>query len=76
MYKYENVSDREQALINFGLVKAGGTIDTVLPVENPNFKYIGEVQNENPSEPQPVDVQPPATSDEPQQDITTTEGAI
>lgn len=40
-FKYENTSESEQALIGFGSVKPGKTIETDEPVHNANFKLVG-----------------------------------
>ncbi len=42
-YKYKNVSESDQALIGHGYVKPGESIETDTVIENPNFKYEGEV---------------------------------
>lgn len=47
MYTYKNISNNEQNLIGFGLVKAGGTITVSRAIENPNFQFINEVEDEN-----------------------------
>lgn len=47
MYRYQNVSDSTQTItasgdINPRVVNAGETCESSVPIENPNFKYIGE----------------------------------
>lgn len=44
MYKYQNTTEVEQNVMGIGLVEPNGTIETSRVIENPNFKYIGEVQ--------------------------------
>lgn len=49
MYKYQNVSEETQSITRNGnitprIVKAGATVLTDVPIENPNFKYLGEEQ--------------------------------
>lgn len=48
MYKYQNVSETEQTITASGnisprIVKSGETVISDVPLENPNFKYVGEV---------------------------------
>lgn len=50
MFKYQNVSKVEQVVtitgnINPRIVKAGETVTSDVPIENPNFKYIGEADS-------------------------------
>lgn len=40
MYKYKNITDQEQALTGFGLIKPDQEFTTTRPVENPNFELI------------------------------------
>lgn len=47
MYKYQNVSETDQTItangnINPRVVKAGETVTSDVPIENPNFQFIGE----------------------------------
>lgn len=47
MHKYQNVSETDQTIttngnINPRVVKSGETVLSDVPIENPNFKYIGE----------------------------------
>lgn len=49
MYKYQNVSKESQVItangnINPRIVKAGDTVLSNVAIENPNFKYLGEEQ--------------------------------
>lgn len=39
-YKYKNISDQEQNIIGFGVVKPGETIESDTPIENPNLKLV------------------------------------
>lgn len=46
MHKYQNVSKEDQTItangnINPRIVKAGETVLSDVPIENPNFKYVG-----------------------------------
>lgn len=45
MYKYQNVSDTAQSLVGVGMVAAGQEIAVEKPIENPNFKYVGQSDN-------------------------------
>lgn len=52
MYKYKNVSQGEQILTTSGEVRprrvaAGGEVISSQVIENPNFEYVGEVQNDS-----------------------------
>ena len=40
MYKYKNVSDSEQSLTGFGLIKPGQEFTTSRVVDNPNFDLL------------------------------------
>jgi hypothetical protein len=47
MYKYQNVSETTQTLTNDGVitprvVEPGETVESSIPIENPNFKYMGD----------------------------------
>lgn len=42
MYTYKNISDVPQDIIGIGAVEAGGEITLGRPLENPNFKYLGQ----------------------------------
>lgn len=47
MFKYQNVSKVDQTITGDGnikprIVKAGETVVSDKPLENPNFKYVGE----------------------------------
>lgn len=46
MYIYTNISDTEQDLIGFGVVKAGESITVNKAIENPNFQFISEAEDE------------------------------
>lgn len=53
MYKYQNVSETEQSITADGnikprVVKAGETVISDVPIENPNFKYLGDSEGESP----------------------------
>jgi hypothetical protein len=37
-FKYKNISGHDQALIGFGLVKAGATVVVNYQINNPNFE--------------------------------------
>lgn len=43
-HKYKNESGKDQTLIGVGIVKADGEVVVERPIENPNFKYVGEVE--------------------------------
>jgi hypothetical protein len=45
-YKYQNISDLEQVLIGHGRVPAGGEITSATAIENANFKFLGEVNDD------------------------------
>ena len=50
MFKYQNVSKQEQTItangnINPRVVKPDATVLSDVPIENPNFKYVGEDSN-------------------------------
>lgn len=50
MYKYQNVSKADQTItitgnINPRIVKAGQETVSDVVIENPNFKYVGEVSD-------------------------------
>jgi hypothetical protein len=52
MYKYQNVSEIEQTIVADGninprIVKAGETVLSDVPIENPNFQFVGEEQDPN-----------------------------
>ena len=53
-FKYQNTTEFDLELMGHGLVKAGDTITTLTPVENPNFKYVGEAQDEQTTNNQPI----------------------
>ena len=38
--KYRNKSNQKQELIGFGVVKAGGIIETKRKINNPNFELV------------------------------------
>lgn len=44
MYKYQNVSNQEQSLIGHGVFAPGAFVMTKVALNNPNFKYVGEVK--------------------------------
>jgi hypothetical protein len=51
MHKYKNVSSSEQTLTGAGdvrprVVQAGGEVLSSFPIENPNFTYIGEAEQQ------------------------------
>lgn len=37
-YRYQNISGQPQELIGYGIISAGGIIETEEPVDNPNFE--------------------------------------
>jgi hypothetical protein len=50
MYKYQNISKNTLTITTSGNVKprvvqAGETVETDFPLENPNFKYVGNTDN-------------------------------
>jgi hypothetical protein len=50
MYKYQNVSTQTQTLTGDGhidprVVEAGETVLSDVPIENANFKYLGEAES-------------------------------
>ena len=59
MYKYQNVSKNVQTLTSDGdisprVVEPGSEVLSSVPLENPNFKYVGEekAQEEQPDQAQ------------------------
>ena len=42
--KYRNKSNQKQELIGFGVVEAGGTIETKKRINNPNFELVEETK--------------------------------
>jgi hypothetical protein len=65
MYKYQNVSERTQVLTADGaisprVVNAGDSVLSDVPIENANFKYLGEEEsnavNATVDQPQPTAV--------------------
>ena len=64
MYKYQNVSETDQTItangnINPRVVKSGETVTSDVPIENPNFKFVGDDHAVN------------ATVDQPQENAVT-----
>lgn len=51
MYRYQNTSEVELTLVGFGVVAPGAEIVTSRVVENPNFKFMGEVQEQSGGQP-------------------------
>lgn len=54
MYKYQNVSKEVQTVVRDGnisprVVKPGESVVSSVAIENPNFKYLGEVQEDSAS---------------------------
>ncbi len=41
-FKYKNITDQDHSVIGFGIVKAGATIDSEWPIQNPNFEPINK----------------------------------
>lgn len=55
MYEYQNVSDTTQTLTHDGeisprVVKPGEKVQSAVAIENPNFKFVGNSQDENKEE--------------------------
>lgn len=46
MYKYKNVSNQDQIVPGVGEVKAGGEIEAHAPIENPNFEFVSQTNNQ------------------------------
>lgn len=39
-FKYKNITDQDHSIMGFGVVKAGATIDSDWPIQNPNFELM------------------------------------
>jgi len=48
--KYRNTSNQTQALIGFGVVEPGKTIETSREINNPNFELVKEESREEPKQ--------------------------
>ena len=47
MNKYKNISDKDLALPNIGIVKAGKVIESEIEINNVNFELIKEDKKED-----------------------------
>lgn len=43
-YRYKNESKTDQVVVGVGVAKAGEEIISERPIENANFKYLGEAE--------------------------------
>ncbi len=39
-FKYKNITNQDHSVIGFGIVKAGDTIESEWPIQNPNFERV------------------------------------
>lgn len=49
--RYKNISGQDQVVMGIGEVKAGGTLETSQPFENPNFELVTEGAKSQPEAP-------------------------
>lgn len=47
--RYKNISDQQQTVIGVGEVGPGGSIETLEPINNPNFEQVAADDKQQPA---------------------------
>ena len=63
MYEYQNATDQDLVLPEIGVVKAGGTITSGAPIENPNLKLLKGATTDVPAASAPAATSPTPAAD-------------
>lgn len=69
MLRYKNVSDHDLQVVNIpgvGVVKSGDTVESILPIENPNFELVSDAPAA-PAQPAPAPAAAPVAPAAPAQ---------